>query len=98
MKKEFQLTPSPSRARLLATHPHTAIPRATQGTCEPMLDIAIWSLRASPTNSITPDAVPPVTIQAPGIEVKIYYKFIGPQKALIVTNVRGMKQMYIPTS
>ena len=59
------LTPSPSRARLLATAPHEAMPSATHSFWPGPPDAWMWSWTASPTNSITPVAVPPVTIHAP---------------------------------
>lgn len=62
-KQNLVSTSSPSRACLLATHPQVATPSTTTSFLRP--DVMMWSLTASPTNSITPVLVPPVMIQAP---------------------------------
>lgn len=61
--ENFASTSSSSRACLLATHPQVATPSTTTSFLRP--DVMMWSLTASPTNSITPVLVPPVMIQAP---------------------------------
>ena len=70
------LTPSPSRARLLATAPHEAMPSATHSFWPGPPDAWMWSWTASPTNSITPVAVPPVTIHAPVNKVLSHWLII----------------------